>query len=292
MARNMSRRSRFGLSGSAEPSRRRCRSQPGLGRLARLRSLRLEPLEERTLLSVDLTYMHIIYNPTNDAAAIASSSSADAAAGYRSAGLPVARRVHARANSRRVRDRLDQPWRASRDRRRPDHCHRQRLRRSGPGQQHELQLRQQRLAPVRRAVRHCPIRPVSRSSMSTAARTTRAADTTGWAVEEALDVEWAHALAPQANIILFEAQRTSDADLITTRWGTLATSSNLSGRVRGFHELRPRARTSSDTSEEPSFTTPAGHTGRDVPGLHGRQRLARAVFRPFRPTSWPSAARP
>ena len=28
---------------------------------------------------------------------------------------------------------------------------------------------------------------------------------TGWEVEESLDVEWAHAIAPEANIILFEA---------------------------------------------------------------------------------------
>ena len=35
-----------------------------------------------------------------------------------------------------------------------------------------------------------------------------------------LDVEWAHAIAPKANIILFEANSTSDADLITTAVNT------------------------------------------------------------------------
>ena len=32
-----------------------------------------------------------------------------------------------------------------------------------------------------------------------------ASGSSGWSVEESLDVEWAHAIAPQANIILFEA---------------------------------------------------------------------------------------
>jgi len=35
----------------------------------------------------------------------------------------------------------------------------------------------------------------------------------GWAEEETLDVEWSHAIAPGANIILDEAQSNSDADL-------------------------------------------------------------------------------
>lgn len=36
----------------------------------------------------------------------------------------------------------------------------------------------------------------------------------GWELEEALDVEWAHAIAPGARIVLVEASSTSDADLL------------------------------------------------------------------------------
>ncbi len=42
-----------------------------------------------------------------------------------------------------------------------------------------------------------------------------ASDSTGgWELEESLDVEWAHAMAPQANIMLVEASSTSDTDLL------------------------------------------------------------------------------
>src|SRR5438309_3612853 len=36
----------------------------------------------------------------------------------------------------------------------------------------------------------------------------------GWAQESSLDVEWAHAIAPQANILLVEANSTSLSDLL------------------------------------------------------------------------------
>jgi hypothetical protein len=42
-----------------------------------------------------------------------------------------------------------------------------------------------------------------------------ASDSTGgWELEESLDVEWAHAMAPQANIMLVEAGSTSNTDLL------------------------------------------------------------------------------
>ena len=42
-----------------------------------------------------------------------------------------------------------------------------------------------------------------------------AADSTGgWELEESLDVEWAHAMAPGANILLVEASSASDSDLL------------------------------------------------------------------------------
>ena len=43
-----------------------------------------------------------------------------------------------------------------------------------------------------------------------------ASDSTGgWELEESLDVEWAHAMAPGASIMLVEASSTSDTDLLT-----------------------------------------------------------------------------
>ena len=36
-----------------------------------------------------------------------------------------------------------------------------------------------------------------------------------WEAEEAMDIEWAHAIAPLANIILFEATSSNDSDLFT-----------------------------------------------------------------------------
>ena len=36
---------------------------------------------------------------------------------------------------------------------------------------------------------------------------------TGWDLEESLDVEWAHAMAPDATIYLVEAQSNSGIDL-------------------------------------------------------------------------------
>ena len=93
----------------------------------------------------------------------------------------------------------------------------------------------------------------------------------GWSIEESLDVEWAHAVAPKANIILYEANSTSLYDMLTTvltaaaapgvsvvsmSWGT--------GEFSGENQL------------DFCFTTPAGHpnvafvasTGDS--GAHGR----------------------
>ena len=38
----------------------------------------------------------------------------------------------------------------------------------------------------------------------------------GWAIETALDVEWAHAMAPGANIVLAEARSNEDTDILNT----------------------------------------------------------------------------
>ena len=93
-----------------------------------------------------------------------------------------------------------------RRRSRPDHRHRRRLRLSHRPERPERFLDLLWPADVQRqrAVR------LSRNSTRPAARRCRArtppvqATTTG-RCEESLDIEWAHAMAPMANIILFEA---------------------------------------------------------------------------------------
>ena len=50
--------------------------------------------------------------------------------------------------------------------------------------------------------------------------------TGGWELEESLDVEWAHAMAPGANILLVEANSTSESDLFTAV-STAASNANV-----------------------------------------------------------------
>lgn len=77
-----------------------------------------------------------------------------------------------------------------------------------------------------------------------------------WAVESALDVEWAHALAPGASILVVEARSDSAADLMEAvdiarrAPGVVAISMSW-----GFPEA------SSQRASDVHFTTPAGHAG-------------------------------
>ncbi len=78
-----------------------------------------------------------------------------------------------------------------------------------------------------------------------------------WGNEESLDVEWAHAMAPQANIVLVEANSSSYSDLITAAVNYARTLPNVSvvsmswggGEVYG------------QSSYDSDFTTPSGHGG-------------------------------
>ena len=78
----------------------------------------------------------------------------------------------------------------------------------------------------------------------------------GWALEIALDVEWAHAIAPKANILLVEANSSSDSDLFTavqyaaSQPGVAVVSMSWGGGEFGF-----------ESSWDSTFTTPAGHAG-------------------------------
>lgn len=87
---------------------------------------------------------------------------------------------------------------------------------------------------------------------------------TGWAGEIALDVEWAHAIAPMANIILVEANSASVQDLIaavdTARNIPTVSTVTMSWGGSEFQSFSG-AEFSSQTQLDPHFTTPAGHQG-------------------------------
>ena len=82
----------------------------------------------------------------------------------------------------------------------------------------------------------------------------RAKGTTSWAVEESLDVEWAHSIAPQANIILFEANSDNMSDLLTA----VQTAADYSG-VSVVSMSWGTSEFSGETSDDSYFTTPSGH---------------------------------
>jgi hypothetical protein len=78
----------------------------------------------------------------------------------------------------------------------------------------------------------------------------------GWGEEISLDVEWAHAIAPQAKILLVEANSSSGDDLLTA----VDYARNASGVVAvsmswGGGEF------SNESSYDFHFTTPSGHIG-------------------------------
>ncbi|MDB5357482.1 MAG: hypothetical protein JWN24_3935, partial [Phycisphaerales bacterium] len=78
-----------------------------------------------------------------------------------------------------------------------------------------------------------------------------------WEVESALDIEWAHAMAPGASIVLVEANTPSDSDLIqhAANWARNAPGVSVVSMSFGRDE------SASDTSLNSSFSTPAGHAG-------------------------------
>ncbi|MEN6333265.1 MAG: S53 family peptidase, partial [Phycisphaerales bacterium] len=79
---------------------------------------------------------------------------------------------------------------------------------------------------------------------------------TGWGQEIALDVEWAHAVAPGANIILFEANSNSTSDLMAA----VNTARNYPG-VSVISLSWGSTDYGSGYLYDSYFTTPSGHTG-------------------------------
>jgi hypothetical protein len=78
----------------------------------------------------------------------------------------------------------------------------------------------------------------------------------GWDVEESLDVEWAHSIAPDANIILFEATSNSDTDLFKA----VDTAADYTG-VSVVSMSWSGGETSNEASYDSNFVTPSGHQG-------------------------------
>ncbi len=93
---------------------------------------------------------------------------------------------------------------------------------------------------------------VSQTGSTTALPATNA----GWAQEISLDVEWAHAVAPAAKLLLVETSSSSTANLVAgvayarTVAGVAAISMSWGG-----------SEFSGETSYDATFTTPAGQTG-------------------------------
>jgi hypothetical protein len=77
-----------------------------------------------------------------------------------------------------------------------------------------------------------------------------------WEEEEALDVEWAHAMAPAASIILVECQSTAGADLYAgAKMAAALPGVSVVSMSWGASEY------SGENAFDSDFTTPAGHQG-------------------------------
>lgn len=83
----------------------------------------------------------------------------------------------------------------------------------------------------------------------------------GWALEESMDVESAHAIAPGANILVVEAAPSnSESQELRNLLNAVNTARNTAGVAAismswGFDEM------ANEGSYDSYFTTPAGHTG-------------------------------
>ena len=99
----------------------------------------------------------------------------------------------------------------------------------------------------------CPPRPASARS-TPAARRRRAARGGRW--RSALDVEWAHAIAPAADLVLVEAKSANDSDLMSA----VDAARNLAG-VSVVSMSWGTDEYSGELGYDSHFNTPAGHQG-------------------------------
>ena len=109
-----------------------------------------------------------------------------------------------------------------------------------------------------------PVPPNFLQVSETGGSTSRLPVNSGWAMETSLDIEWAHAIAPAANILLVEANSTSLNDLLTAvnlaRNASLRTPQGLAP-VTVVSMSWGAGEFSSEASYDSYFTTPAGHAG-------------------------------
>lgn len=83
----------------------------------------------------------------------------------------------------------------------------------------------------------------------------------GWEVEESLDVEWAHAIAPGANIILVEASSASDTNLFdAVNYARNLSNVSVISMSWGSDDSSADASTDQALSSE-YLVTPSGHQG-------------------------------
>lgn len=105
----------------------------------------------------------------------------------------------------------------------------------------------------------------------------------GWALEASLDVEWAHAIAPRAHILLVEAASASTSDLLTavdyarSQDGVVAVSMSWGGHETPF-----------DVYHDEYLSTPAGHIGGY--GMEGGVTFVSASGDNGEPASWPATS--
>ncbi|HEY7327161.1 MAG TPA: S53 family peptidase [Gemmataceae bacterium] len=77
-----------------------------------------------------------------------------------------------------------------------------------------------------------------------------------WGMEESLDVQWAHAMAPGANIVLVEANTASETDLLSAvQWAANQPGVSVVSMSWGGGEY------SNESYYDSVFRTPAGHQG-------------------------------
>lgn len=105
----------------------------------------------------------------------------------------------------------------------------------------------------------------------------------GWGLEASLDVEWAHAIAPKAHILLVEAATSSTNDLLSavdyarSQPGVVVVSMSWGGHETPF-----------DTYNDDYLTTPAGHVGGY--GMAGGVSFVSASGDNGQPASWPATS--
>ncbi len=91
-----------------------------------------------------------------------------------------------------------------------------------------------------------------------------ASSNSSWAMETSLDVEWAHAIAPGATILLVQANSSSMSDLLTAvNYARNAPGVSVVSMSWGASEFQ------GENSFDSYFTTPAGHTGVTFVGSSG-----------------------